>query len=382
MNQRSHSSLALAVAILASTACDRQPAGPEVQPENTGALRVTVQRDTSLRADRPFAAAPGVRVSVFRLGDTLALRQVTTNSLGLATFVGLAPGQYVVTPSLRPLSTFTGNSADTITITANDTSTVLAGPFQTRLGARVSGFAASQVTTQQGLVTTRFPGVQLAILRETGVGTNVFLPVTTVTTDATGAFDVPLAPGPGRVQIIFNSGQIPGFPNDTLFLGGSGTSVISNRGNLTATSTAVILPDANVTQNLIFNFNTRITGEIFRDVNGNGLRDTGEGLAKGDTVFVQLRDATGQRVIAPVVRVIGNPPATGPLVPGTYTFSSLQGGSYTVVLDLAASRFAAPGGTVRVTSVPVTLPTSLAAVSGTPAAAQPVRVNFPIVSTP
>lgn len=375
MNRRSLLTLAAVSAVLGSAACDRQPAGPVVEVENTGAVTVTVQRDTSRSTTQVFVAGSNVRVSLFRLGDTLALRQVTTNAQGVATFVGLAPGQYVVRPVLRPMSAATGNVADTITVTANDTTTISGGPFQIRLGARVIGFLGAEFINQQGFVRTRFPGVQLAIERETGLNTNIFVPFTTVTTDATGSFDVPLAPGLGRFRIVFNSGQIAGFPNDTLFFAGTGTTVITNRGPIISTGTTVA-PDQSITRNLLFNFNTRITGLVFRDANGNGVRDASEGgLIAGDTVTVQLRDATGQRVLS-FIRFVGPSPT-----PHSYTFSSLVGGTYIIALD-PASKFAAPAGTLVFAPVTVTLPTSLAAVAGTPPAAQAVTVNIPIAFTP
>ena len=379
MNRRSLLPFAAGVALVAAVACDKQPAGPAIEPENTGAVRVTVQRDTSRSATQVFVAGSNVRVSLFRLGDTLALRQVTTNAQGIATFVGLAPGQYVVAPVLRALSAPTGNAADTITVTANDTTTIQGGPFQVRLGALVSGFLAAEYFTQQGLVRTRFPGVQLTIERETGNATNVWAPFATVTTDATGSYSVPLPPGQGRFRIVFNSGQIPGFPNDTLFFGGTGTTVVTSRGTITNVGTSVA-PDQNITRNLIFSFNTRITGSVFRDTNKNGVPDTGEpGLIAGDTVTVQLRDATGQRVLA-TQRFVG-PSVT----PHTYTFPvatsgtpiGFQGGTYVIAID-PASKFAAPAAAVQFAPVTVTLPTSLAAVAGTPPSAQPVRVHIPV----
>ncbi|MGI9075837.1 MAG: hypothetical protein ACR2G6_00735 [Gemmatimonadaceae bacterium] len=378
MIRRSLWPFAAGVVLVAAVACDKQPAGPTVRPENTGAVRVTVQRDTSRSGvPAPFAAGSGVRVSLFRLGDTLALRQVTANSAGQAVFVGLAPGQYVVRPSLRPLSTSIGNTADTITVTANDTTTIASDTIRVRLGARITGFLAAEITGQQGLVRTRFPGVQIAVLRETGAGTGIYVPFTTVTTDATGSFDVPLVPGPGRVQLVFNSNGIPGFPNDTLFFGGTGTTVLTVRpthvvSNLSSSGGTGVAPDATITRNLIFSFNTRITGAVFRDTNMNGTLDAGEpGLIAGDTVTVQLRDATGQRVLASQ-RLIG--PS---LTPQTYTFSGLAGGTYVIALD-PASKFAAPAAAAQFSPVTVTLPTSLAAVAGTPPAAQAVVVNIPI----
>src|SRR5919199_2344723 len=133
---------ALAAAALA--ACSEQRAGAfvGVNEFNTGAARAIVRSDTANSTTTPkFVAPSNVRVALFRVGDTVAIRTVTTTN-GVATFVGLDTGQYILRPLARAGSSFAGQSEDTVTVTAGDTAST--DTLRVRLGARITGFVASQ----------------------------------------------------------------------------------------------------------------------------------------------------------------------------------------------------------------------------------------------
>ena len=107
-------------------------------------------------------------------------------------------------------------------------------------------------------------------------------------------------------------------------------------------SAEAAVPGATVTQNLTFQFPTRITGAVFRDVNNDSTKAATEGLVSGDTIGVQLRDATGQRVIATASVRCGltSSGATQTCLNATYAFSSLQGGTYKITVDRLTTKFA------------------------------------------
>ncbi len=324
-----------AAGALALTACDKQPAGPytDLTFQSTGVLNVQLSRDTANTLAQKLLPAAGVTVSLFPLtSPTLLLRNATTDSRGIASFTGLAPGKYIVTPQVRAGSAFQTFSSDTVTVSANGTTS--SRPFVVRLGSSVSGTIAAEFLNQSRFVSQRFQGVVVSFFRElvdaNGVPTGVFssTPFATATTDVTGAFSIPVAPGPARVRATYDASAL--FSNDSLLLGGAGT-IPTPRG-LTIGTTGAIAPDASVslTSAFTYTFKSSLTGIVFRDYNNNGVRDAGDTLAVGDTIRVQLRDSTGTRVITTVTATRAAP---------RYTLKSIQGGKYQLVIDLPSSRF-------------------------------------------
>jgi hypothetical protein len=195
----------------------------------------------------------------------------------------------------------------------------------------------------------------VGIWRETGTGTNVFTVLEgVVQTDAIGNYDFFVTPGPERVQVRFNSADITNFKDGTTFQGAAPVPYVKKVENVTVSG---ITPGRDITQNLTFNYPTKITGFVFRDRNANSFRDstlvtppatgTKEGLIAGDTIRVQLRNAAGDHLITSVLVATGNTTSQVPVssatnfanaVP-TYTFSSLEPGTYKITMDVLASRF-------------------------------------------
>lgn len=326
---------------LGLAACDKQPAGPTVEANNTGAIRAVVVRDTALGDattgdTSKFAPAAGVRVNIFVLGDTLPIRQATLLSDGTVLFVGLAPGEYVVSPATSGTSVALGRGADTVTVVADDTTTISTQTIRVRLGSTISGRLNTTTIDQTAMTTTPFGGVTVTIQRETGLNTNTYATYATTTTDATGFFSVPVLPGRQRYRVVFDETTIATLTADTdLLLNGSGTTT-AVRGTRTSSAFA-LAPGASSTQNFAYRYNTRITGAVYRDNNGNGVKDAGEGLLNGDQVVIQLRNAAGDRAITQVT--VSCTTAAG-CSSSTYTFSGLAAGSYTVTVDMVGSRFA------------------------------------------
>jgi cyclophilin family peptidyl-prolyl cis-trans isomerase len=115
--------------------------------------------------------------------------------------------------------------------------------------------------------------------------------------------------------------------------------VIPANGSLT---TSAQLATVSVDQTAAVNLGERpsIVGKVFTDANSNGQLDTGELGVAGRTVFLDI-DGSG----APG----GNNPSTTTAADGTYAFSSLAPGSYTV-------REVLPSGTTATTaSAPATV---------------------------
>ena len=329
--------VAVLCAAAAVAACDEQDAGPTVDltPQNTGVLVATVFRDTAIGTTPKYAPASGLRVNVFRPGETVALRSATALSNGQIVFVGLAPGTYIVAPAARPLSTFPGAAADTITVTAADT--VASDTIRVRLGASISGLIASDVFNQVTTVRTRYAGAEVIISREIAPNTNTWAEVARDTTDVTGAFSVNVTPGAARYRLAVRRSQLQGLNNDTLQARGTGFSASATGDTIFFTSAANRLtPDRSEVQNILLTLASSITGSVFRDPNANGVLDLGEGLAAGDTVRVQLRDSTGTRIIS----TSGNLTSAS-ATSNRFTFSSILPGKYVLRVDQATARFAA-----------------------------------------
>lgn len=357
---------ALALAALAA-GCDKQPAGPVVTEDasTTGALRVVVLADQSSGATPNFQARPGVRVNLFRLGDSAPLRSVTTNAAGQALFTGLPPGQYVVVPSVRALSAFTGASRDTVTVAAADTAQAPdVDTIRVRIAGRVTGAVTSSVFTPTGQVVARFGGVIVRFFRETAVpGVYEAEPFVLDTTDASGAFEVPVVPGAGRVRLVFDAPG--GLADDTLTLGGR-SAIESPRGQDTVTTSGGVNPDQNVSANITYSYPNSIASRVFRDLNGNGTFDAGEELVAGDTVRVQLRTADESFRVLAATNVTSTPVTPAAL------FRSLAPGEYALTLDLAGTRIRSTTRPPQNDTVRVTVPSR----SGS------VTANFPVPFAP
>lgn len=341
-------------------ACDKQTAGPAVilTPANTGAVIATVLSDASNTGTPNFTAASGIAVNLYRVSDTVnVLRRVTTDATGRVMFVGLAPGDYIVRPALRPLTTFVGRVADTITVVAADT--LLADTIRVRFGSRVTGVISSTFISQAGPVNARYGGVIVRFYRETAVaGIFEATPFIVDTTDASGAYDVPVSPAPQRVRIVFPA---PDLPDDTLTLNGRAT-VENPRGEDTLT-TGAVGTNATVTSNAQYRYPNAISGRVFRDLDADGVYDgAGENLVAGDQVALVLRSATDES-LEPLF-ISANITSSNV----TTFFQSLVPGRYAMTLDPVNTRFPSNPVAWRNDTVFVDVPSRI----GT------VTANFPV----
>ena len=344
---RRTSPIGVLAALVLAAGCDRQPAGPyrEDSAENAGNAIVFVQTSTNNNATPTFTnpSAGNVTVNLYRLeayaaGDSLVpLRFATNNAQGRVLFSGLDAGQYVVRPAVRPHTNFfTGQSVDTITVTAGQTDS--SATFRFRPGARVSGQISAFRNTPNGPDTDRFANVIVEFLRNPGTG---FAVVATDTTDAAGNYEFLQPPGTQPYQIRFTvptesvTDADVAARRDSLRFGGTTTSPALSS-TVTFNGPAAGLNPDQTTNNFQFTLPGRITGSAFRDNNANGTQDAGENLVAGDTVNVVLLNADETRVIA-TSRVAVS--ATGTVT--NYSFTSVQGGSYVLRFDPTTSRFPA-----------------------------------------
>ena len=338
--------LALGAALAATAACGKQDAAPFVAPDpaefaaNTGSLLVLVRRDTAnSRLIPKWVAAPaGVRVNLYPEGDTIPIRQINTTATGEALFVGLEPGTYTYGTSLRAGTVVTIVPGGTAQATVVAADTVLADTVKVRIPAIVTGIVAARYINQLREQTDRYAGVTVELLRETGIGTNIYTVVADTVTDAVGAYGFILDAGPERAQVRIDSRNITQLTDPMLlFLGAGVPPYVEKVETLTLPA---INPDRAIVQDFLFQYNSRITISPFRDTDKDGVRDdtpTPEGMLAGDTVFFQLRDATGERTIlsGTNLRAVATTNGARPVV----TINGLQAGTYTIYVDRISSRF-------------------------------------------
>ena len=354
--------------VMLAAACGRQDARPLIGPDakafaaSTGTVKIAVLRDTANSRTVPkFVAGGFVRVNLYEAGDpTKLVRTALTNSAGEVFFTGLAPGNYILRDSLRAKSTSLIPAGGTpITVTAGDT--VTTDTVRVRLSTRISGIARTDFLNQTKLTTVRHAGLKVVLLRETGVATNVYVPVDSTVTNGVGFYEFFATAGPERLRVQFNSGDITNF-NEATTLGGAAppfTKKVETI-NLTAAN-----PGGELTGTIQFSIPARITGRVYRDKNGNGIRDsilitpavvgppprralgTKEGLVAGDSIRIQLLNAAGTKVITTTLVTAGAVSSEVPTrdsigfniqVP-LFTFSSVEPGSYVLKLDKLGSRF-------------------------------------------
>ena len=333
--------------VMLAAACGRQDSRPLIGPDakafaaSTGTVKIAVLRDTANSRIVPkFVAGSGVRVNLYEAGDpTKLVRTALTNSAGEVFFAGLAPGNYILRDSLRVKSTSLIPAGGTlITVTAGDT--VTTDTVKVRLSTRVSGIARTDFVDQVKNTSVRLANLKIVLLRETGIATNVYVPVDSTVTNGVGFYEFFAEAGPERLRVQFNSGDITNF-NEATTLGGAAppfTKKVETI-NLTAAN-----PGGELTGNFQFSLPTRLTGIVFRDRNGNGVRDSlptlnpKEGLIAGDIIVIRLKDSTDTRVIT-TTRVTATTTTSNTTV-NTFSFSpNLAPGKYILRLDPLGSRF-------------------------------------------
>ena len=323
-------------------ACSEQNAGAFVGVDefNTGVVRAIIRSDTAVSASTAkYASQNGISVQLIPIGSETPLRTINTVN-GVATFVGLEPGTYIVRPVLRSQSSGAGQLEDTVTVTASDTTA--SDTIRVRLGASVGGIIGAQYFDQTTQRNIRYGNVIVKIVRESAPGSNVFTDTVGVdTTDATGAFSVPLPPDATRWRIVFDPTTIAALTDTMLvFTPDAASTPTSARPLAVFTSPAGLSPNQNVSQNLLFGYRTRITGAVFRDLNNDEIKAaSGENLVNGDTVNIELRNADGTRLLS-TARVLGS----AAVASQNYTFNGMAPGTYTITHNTRTSRFPTANG--------------------------------------
>jgi hypothetical protein len=356
-------------------ACTKEPAGPFINftSAKAGTIIVKVLTDKSNSATATnFSPQSAVRVNVYRFTDTLPLRSLTTDAGGRAVFAGLPTGQYKARLAARPLSV--ANGPDSVVFFAAPGVIDSTPLLRVRLGAKIGGFVAAEFTDQNKLTSQRFAGVVVEFLRDTSsTATASYAVFASDTSDANGNVEVIAKPGPAKFRMRF---QLP-TPASTDSLRAAIDTLKTSADSITITSAAGINPDANVVQNMLFNYTSSFTGSVFRDAGvgavsstftdstrNNGSLDSlqtaagpppvfrKEGLVAGDTIIIQLRDSASTKILSTARATSATP---------TYKFSSLKGGTYTIQVDVLSSKLASnPQALVRTNPVKITLATSVA----------------------
>ena len=280
----------------------------EIVPSSiSGSVFIDTNDDGIRQTDEPGVQGVTITLSgVNDLGQTVRLVTVS-NSSGSFEFGQLRPGQYTLTES--PLADYTD-------------------------GKDAAGTAGGNVGTDVISTVNLKPGVAAADYTFSELGTSVSGRVFT-DNNGTGTFEPGDIPIPGaEVTIYNNSGQVvgttttnsdgeylfPGFP-----LGSYTFSVATTNPDGTQTSTTRALSVGSgepVTLSIALSGNSgAISGTVFNDVNDDGQRQESESGVAGVVIDLTGTDASGNAVS----RSVNSSQA------GTYTFSQLLAGSYTVV---------------------------------------------------
>ena len=298
-------------------ACIGDPAGPTLNltAATTSGIVIRDSMDQSLTAVPAFVADTGlVRFNIYKQGDTTLVASLTTPSSGggritaaqrgIIRLYGIAPGTYVIRPSLRTYST--ASSAPSLIPQLGDSAVIVVAAgaidstsiFKVRLGGSVSSVLAVQWfdSSKQNII--RLPGVKMVLQRETVAGNGIYASVDSTTTDAIGAFTIPLQSVGGsmgtRLRTVFTtaaSGVAATIPDAAqLNLGGfvaapgvqgstfPGPAVWTQGGTAGNNTNQNISVGTAGTTNapFSFQFSSFVSGRVYRDLNANGVYDVGD----------------------------------------------------------------------------------------------------------
>ncbi len=263
---------------------------------------------------------PGVAgwtIDLLDPADTsIILRQVTTDSDGNFTFRSLPPGTYLIREEVQP--GWRQMTPDPAAITLGATQNVAGVTFGNFKLITVSGLKYNDLNGN-GTRDSGDPGLAGWTFQLTNLGDNS---VVSATTDASGAFAFTgVGPGTYRLREVPQPGWGPTTPNPADIVATSGKDVTGVE---------------------FGNFNQVVlTGTVFIDRNGNGVRDAGEPGAPG---FVVALDLNSDGSIDQTATTAAN---------GSYAFSGVGPGTHRV-FQLPRNGFdvtAPAGGSYTVTLV-------------------------------
>ncbi|WP_338663291.1 SdrD B-like domain-containing protein [Pararoseomonas sp. SCSIO 73927] len=281
------------------------------------------------------AGAAGVAVQLLAADGTV-VATTTTSDTGAYLFTGVAPGTYQVQFTGPAGTVFTGqdqggnDAIDSDVGATGRTGSVVVGSGQAVANVSAGFFAPTSIsgtsftdTNGDGIQGTGEAGVAGQTVQLLSAAGNV---VATTTTGAGGAYSFAnLAPGTYQVQFAAATGTV-----FTARDQGTDDAVDSDVG-ANGRSAPITLASGGSAANVSAGSFTPVTvsGNVFTDTNGDGIRGAGEAGVAGTTV--QLLNSAGA--------VVATTTTSGA---GAYAFANVTPGTYQV-------RFNGPAGTVFTT---------------------------------
>ena len=279
-------------------------------------------------------------------GTPISGKTTTTDSNGAYSFIGLPPGTYEVKviapaaePTFSPVGTNANPALDSIVNPATGTTaavTLTSGQSATNQNAGVYGvgtlsghvFLDQNGDGVQQAGDTNVSGLTVQLLDSTGTA----ITGKTTTTDSTGAYSFTnLAPGQYEVKFTNPAGDVvsPVGANANPAL-----DSIANSSGITPLAT-VTSGATTPNQNEGLYVPVSYSGHVFKDLNADGVQQSGDTNLSG--VTVQLLDGLGNPISGKTTTTDSN---------GAYSFTNLAPGSYEAkVTPPAATPTVSPVGT-------------------------------------
>ncbi len=280
---------------------DDLPAGVTIQSVTLNGTAVT---NTGTNGDVAFVI-PTLGVGNANTQNaviTVTVDPATTGSLNnVATVTATGDSNTTNNTSSTVTTTLTPNADVTVTKTVNNTTATPGSSLTYTIVVRNAGPSVAQGVTMvdtlpTGLTFTSGTGPNNQVLTANGQTVNVT--VGTLAPNATATYTIIAAIGANFQGSVVNSTTVATTTNE-------GANALTN----TATATTVV--DSS---------NNSISGRVFRDRNNNGLFETAQGETGIAGVTLQLRAVGNDTVLQ----------TTTTAADGTYRFSNLAAGQYTV----------------------------------------------------
>jgi Ca2+-binding RTX toxin-like protein len=291
---------------------------PSVGEYAPSTISGTVFTDTNADGTQETGETGFAGQTVQLLQGTTVVATTTTAANGGYSFSGVAPGSYTVSVTKATGDTF--STASTASVTTTSGSAITAPSVGEYAPSTITGTVFND-TNADGTQETGeggFAGQTVQLLQGTTV-------VATTTTAANGGYSFSgVAPGNYTVSVTKATG-------DTFSTASTANVTTTSGSAITAPSVGEYAPST-------------ITGTVFNDENGNGVQNAGDpGFASQTVQLLQ-----GTTVVATTT--------TG--TSGTYSFSGVAPGSYTVSVSHLAGDTFSPVGTST------TLPDSIVSAAG------------------